>query len=377
MNESIEQEDTKYTNAELISKLKAVAEVTQSPLTKEKFSNFDAAPPVEVVVDRFGSWNDALELAGLEPVGGGQWNKEEIIDCIREMSDEETAPSTTMLAEDSDAPAISTVQNYFDDWESAVRAAGLEPRRMQYDRDRIIEQINRFADGMIPPEKEEFTERDITPNTSTINNHFDSWEAALDAAGFVYTDEELIDQVRLVGDGDQPPTQFDFNMHPETVTVQMVKDQVGWLQAINQAGFDIRKLEHGATKDKIINQLQTLAEGEVAPSSTEFSEHPYTFSSVTVRNVFDSWEDAVESAGLVSYVEYTKDELLEFIENLVEVTDEGVEIPSYTEFEEHPETPSAATVGTRFGSWNNAIEELGYTPRSQGSGRRKPRVWET
>lgn len=374
MNKAIESDDAEITNAELISQIKMAADEVEGTLTKDKFSDIDSTPTVDVVTNRFNGWVNALDMAGVESYPEQAWSKEKIASYINSMVDGDTAPTTDMLSEDEDAPSLATVRNYFEDWESAVRAADLEPRLVQYDKEQIIEQIQSFADGMLPPERSEFFERDTTPNPSTVSNHFGSWESALDAAGFVYTDEDLIDQVRLVGEGSTPPTQFEFNMHPETVTVEMVKDQVGWLEAINEAGFDIRELEHGATEGKIINQLQTLAEDGVAPSSTAFSDHPYTFSSVTVRNVFGSWDAAVESAGLVTHVEYTNDELLEFVESLVEVTEDGVEIPSYKQFEEHPDTPSAATVGARFNGWNNAIEELGYTPRSQGSGKRERNV---
>lgn len=85
-------------------------------------------------------------------------------------------------------PSPHTVARLFGSWNAAVEAAGLEVRRPASDvaKARIISAIRRFADEHgRPPTCREWkrSERDH-PSSTTVRDRFGSWSAAIEAAGF-------------------------------------------------------------------------------------------------------------------------------------------------------------------------------------------------
>jgi FAD/FMN-containing dehydrogenase len=139
--------------------------------------------------------------------GRRQYSDGEIIDHIRRLANGDTPPTCVEFDADPAAPAHRTVRKWFGSWNAAVEAAGFEART-QYGRaaqgwsdDEILDHIRRLADGDTPPTGVEFDADDDAPARRTATNHFGSWNAAVEAAGFEpraprghrYDADELLD----------------------------------------------------------------------------------------------------------------------------------------------------------------------------------------
>lgn len=145
------------------------------------------------------------------------------------------------------------------------------------------------------------------------------------------------------------------------------------------------------TKERIVAALQADARLRGRPPySSDWSratdEHPER---TTVRRAFGGWREALVAAGIAGDPPWTGDEILDRIVEWAEIygappslsdwNPQLAEHHGYHEIAAHwraeaPYWPRSDTVAWRFGRWNIAIEQAGYTPmqrgvkRSSGSG---------
>lgn len=87
---------------------------------------------------RFGSWNAAIERAGLEPRTDfvnrdkRRWSRADIEAAFRQWAEVHggVAPGTADSSGDPALPGMSTVYKIYGSWNEAVAAAGLDARRV-------------------------------------------------------------------------------------------------------------------------------------------------------------------------------------------------------------------------------------------------------
>lgn len=220
-----------------------------------------------------------------------------------------------------------------------------------YTRQEILNQIRSLADGNKPPTKKEFKNCPHTASFSPVRRLFDTWNGALEAAGYSPRNErpskqEVIKQIDSLADGDKPPTTMEFNNCPETVSLTPVKRLFDtWNGALEAAGYSPRLEKR--SKEKVINQIDFLADGNKPPSLKEFINSPETMSFGPVERLFDTWNEAVEAAGYSPQRRYLdKQELLAALQRAADAGDVdqikmgAVSSGSY---------PSRATYRRRFG----------------------------
>jgi hypothetical protein len=81
-------------------------------------------------VNRFGSWNNAIERAGFSPFTGTTedlFSREELVDELQRLAEEVDRPPTTQQMNEQGRYSVSPYQNVFGSWIDALRAAGFEP----------------------------------------------------------------------------------------------------------------------------------------------------------------------------------------------------------------------------------------------------------
>jgi hypothetical protein len=128
----------KYSNGKLIRLLKEFADKVGRSPTKRMVRDSDEMPHHETYIDRFGSWNDALDEAGLEPnqqYGSAQlYSESELIDSLKELNEEvEGAPTTEDCQKFDITPSPQTYQRRFGGWESALAEADIELERRYHE----------------------------------------------------------------------------------------------------------------------------------------------------------------------------------------------------------------------------------------------------
>ena len=108
--------------ADLLAELDRMATAEgESPTFQEMET--DGAYSPRTYVDRFGSWNDALDAAGLEPRGSGRVSDAELLTELRRLRDElGTQPVADDIRERGEY-SLATYQRRFGSWSNAKDAA--------------------------------------------------------------------------------------------------------------------------------------------------------------------------------------------------------------------------------------------------------------
>ncbi|MFQ3293030.1 MAG: hypothetical protein ACI8VE_000084 [Natrialbaceae archaeon] len=229
----------------LLATLDALAaELGRAPTPAEIDANDDHS--MAAYREAFGSWGEALAVAGLEPAAGRRIPDEALLAELRRLARElEKTPSEEDMRHHGNH-SINTYKHRFGSWNEAIAAADLAPNpdRTERSREALLGDIKRAADDLgRPPTRREmsaYTEFDPI----TYRNRFGSWNQALEAAG-----------------------------------------------------LDSRPAQERVSDDELLTELQRLADELEKPPTTTDMEQKGEFSPGTYYKRFDSWNDALEAAG--------------------------------------------------------------------------------
>jgi hypothetical protein len=120
-----------YTNEQLLAILRHLAaELGRPPTDRELRARRDLPPPT-AYRKHFGSWNAALEAAGLETRRRRpDYGDEQLLEALRGLAAELGRPPTRReMSARRDLPSHMAYVNRFGRWSDALEAAGLEPDR--------------------------------------------------------------------------------------------------------------------------------------------------------------------------------------------------------------------------------------------------------
>jgi 5-methylcytosine-specific restriction endonuclease McrA len=151
----------------------------------------DGGYSAERYYDEFGSWSEALEIAGYDPdtTVNGKVTKEKLIADIQRVADEiGRSPSSSEYANNGEH-SNSPVFRIFDSWEDALEAADLECLNFKKvaqitDKQELIDALREDVQrlGHVPT-RDELNEKGTYTDTTYLN-HFGSYNTALKKAGF-------------------------------------------------------------------------------------------------------------------------------------------------------------------------------------------------
>ena len=177
-------DDLQYPTDEMvIDELQRVADKLGEAPTQIEMNDFGSYSH-KLYVRRFGSWNEALDKAGLEPNMERNISDEDLINEIQRLADELDRPPKLEDMDVLGTYGILTYQRRFGSWNEALDEAGLEPNmEMNISDEDLINEIQRLADelGKTPTE----SDMDVlgTYGITTYYRRFGSWNEALDEAG--------------------------------------------------------------------------------------------------------------------------------------------------------------------------------------------------
>lgn len=147
---------------------------------------FPRWPPSSMAGLLFGGHNRMLAAAGVG-VNHPSWTDEEILAALRAYVERfGRVPAKHQLDWPPDGfPSARTVRRHFGTFTAGIRAAGLEPARKLWSRDQIVAAIQEFEREVgRPPRCADWSRAaEEWPSMATVYNRFDSWAAALEAAG--------------------------------------------------------------------------------------------------------------------------------------------------------------------------------------------------
>lgn len=197
---------------------------------------------------------------------------------------------------------------------------------------------------------------------TTITRRFDSWQDAVDQAGFephaaeteIPTDELLAELRRLADDHDQRPTVELMNDEGQYWVSTYRRRFGSWANALTEAGFepaDARTTKQISEAD-LLAELERMATAEGATPTFQDMERDGAYSPRTYVDRFGSWNEALEAAGL-NPRESGRVSEAELLAELRRLRDELGTQPVADDVRERGEY-SLATYQRRFGSWSAA-----------------------
>jgi len=141
----------------------------------------------ETYVERFGSWESALEAAELDPDDmGSKYTDYELLDELHRLEEKLGRSPTRYDLDEHGQYSYKTYQNRFGSWNDAKTEAMLETDKISEDKlIRELRRLSREIDG-IPNQKdmEEHGEHGYV----TYYRRFGSWMEALEEAGLLEDD---------------------------------------------------------------------------------------------------------------------------------------------------------------------------------------------
>jgi len=180
-----------YTDERLIEILRNLAAELGRPPTGKEMLARPGLPSPSTYVCRFGSWSKAKAAAGLDPRRRRRpqiYTDEQLLDILRDLAAELNRPPTQLeLAACRDVPSPAAYYSHFGSWNAALEAAGLEARHQHtpaYDDEQLLAILRDLAAELnkTPTCRDLAIRRDL-PASSVYDRHFGSWNRALEMVG--------------------------------------------------------------------------------------------------------------------------------------------------------------------------------------------------
>ena len=349
-----------YSDEELLADIRAVADaVERSPSLQDYRDHGEYS--VTTIYRRFGSWQDAVARAGFEPRDPEtEIPTEDLIDALQELADEFGESPTTLQMNEHGRYWSRVYRDRFGSWGEALDAAGLDPidhnagRRIS-DAD-LLDELERLADEVDGTPTSTQMKRRGAYDPETYRRHFGSWDAALGeigreslSTGDRVSDDELRGDLQRLGEElDRRPTADDVIDHGEYGLATYQRRFGSWRAALEAAGFD-PDADRPSDDDLLAELHRLYRELEKVPSILDVEdESPH--SPTTYQNRFGSWSEALEAAGFDPDRGPTDEELLAELRRLRDELDKA---PSMQDMTDHG-AYGCTTYARRFGSWSEA-----------------------
>ncbi|OFX15684.1 MAG: hypothetical protein A2Z18_03525 [Armatimonadetes bacterium RBG_16_58_9] len=230
----------------------------------------------------------------------------------------------------------------------------------------------------------DFTKHSGIP-ASIVRRRFGSWRVLLERAGledmysaeaggaplatrFVYSDEELLEEVRRVAELAGKPVllQKDFREYSRIAPGIFRQRFGGWRAVLEQAGVGHAYSGGQGVRysDKeLLEEVRRVAElaGKTVLTQENFQDQS-RISLATLSRRFGSWRAVLEQAGVghaysgATAARYSDEELLEEVRRAVELA--GKPVLMQQEFQKYSEV-SHGTLTYRFGKWRAVLERAG------------------
>ncbi|WP_188884429.1 homing endonuclease associated repeat-containing protein [Halarchaeum grantii] len=235
----------KISEEELINELKRLARNHSCPPTLQELREHGKYSAT-TYYNRFGSWKEALAEAGFSPRDPQtEASEEELIQSLVDLADRlEETPTVDQMDEEGDY-WTSTYRNHFGSWDVALEKAGLERTEDKISKEELISELKRLGEELSSQPSREQMSNLGKYSESTYRRQFGSWTAALQAAGFderpsvggsrIPDDKLLSDLQDLAEKLDKKPTMDDMNEHGPHSPNTYVQRFGSWSAAIEIA----------------------------------------------------------------------------------------------------------------------------------------------
>jgi hypothetical protein len=266
------------------------------------------------VINRFGSWSDALEEADIDDdrdyPGQQKYSDEDMLEMIQDCKDKHGESSPKTFNKDDEFCSVSAVMRRFGGWSNAKEEANVEDeydgnggRHKQYTDSQLLSHLReaKRRNGKVTPEVLHGESDLCAP--SVIIERFGSWSSAKQDAGLTedrrtfnrrpqkYSDEDYKELLRECEEKYGKVTQRLFSQDDDFPSTGAVRKRFGsWSDAKKAAGVDMDTTKY--SRSDIINMLQTCYERYGKITANVFASDDDFCSPETVQREFGSWTNA-------------------------------------------------------------------------------------
>ena len=287
-------------------------------------------PPINQFLKMFGSWNSALENAGLKINRVGRYDDNNLLRKLVEIKTKKNRnPKLDDLKYFNNAPSSEVYFRRFGSWNNALRLAGLKINvRKDYKKEELLKLLRDKAKELgRSPKIKDLGSKNNMPDKDPYERCFGSFNKALQAAGLEvkyvfrkWTKEETIKWLRYkYRELGRTPGIRDFDKDPRTPAKNLVRKLFGnWTNALREADIPVRRFH---SEKELINILQRLylklnrtpAREELKhPSLTPFVEKFGSYTAACLRaglvpndgrnnNIWKGWQKHCEEMARVIY----------------------------------------------------------------------------
>ncbi len=247
-------------------------------------------------VNRFGSWNSALEEAGLEPLH--QVNNKCEIECDWCGEQMKRKPSAT-------EGHNFCCSNCLNQWRSEITT-----EQNTIGREELLNEIAQLKENHGRPPSSSDMKQMGEFSVGAFQRTFGSWSNALEQAGFEdvsrdrmrnhgINEGDLIDELkRVANEVDRIPTRNDMTCNGEYSASPYVRTFGTWIDALEAAGFDISdRTPDRISENQLIEELKRLGKELGQTPRTRDMIEKGQFSINPYERAFGSWTNALHEAG--------------------------------------------------------------------------------
>ncbi|MBI2557982.1 hypothetical protein HYW20_01560 [Candidatus Woesearchaeota archaeon] len=243
----------KHTKEELIRIIQDYSKaIERTPKMKEVACDRNL-PPINRFIKIFGSWNSTLENAGLKINAIGKYDNnyllKKLVDIKRKV---QRNPKLEDLKYFEDSPSSFVYFRRFGSWNNALRLAGLKINvRKDYKKEELLKLLKDKAKELgRSPKIEDLGPKNSMPDKDPYERCFGGFNKALEAAGLEvmyvfrkWTKEEVIKWLKYKYEElGRTPGIRDFDNDSRTPAKNVVRKLFGnWTNALREANIPVRR----------------------------------------------------------------------------------------------------------------------------------------
>jgi DNA-binding protein H-NS len=194
--------------------------------------------------NKFGSWNEALRDADFEPnKTSREISREALIEELLRLAEKlEKSPGKREMDEVGKY-SYTAYRNEFGTWNEALLEAGLEPNTKEIPREDLLQALEDLAENLERIPRANDMRHKGRHSPTAYRNEFGGWNDALRAAGFRLNLEYDIDDMKLLAEIDRladevPPTSEEMREKGDYCISTYVRAFGSWNNALREAGYE-------------------------------------------------------------------------------------------------------------------------------------------
>jgi len=300
-----------YTDDEIIASLRRCLE-EQNAVSAKAYQKGGYKPGRTTIANHFGSWNNALIAAGIPPHDPNekQFTDEDIFEQLRACYDEnEQHLSMDKYIESKRIPTAHTIIKYFGSWNNAVEQAGITPNESHiktFSKEDILRRLrelyienNYYLSVLTYTQIKNANDAGI----QVIKKQFKTWNNALIEAGLPinahvdtrYTEQELLQALVDVYAQYGHITRELYLEKQHAPHLHTIIYYFGtWEDALRRADIHPERDRRQYTRDDMLQSIAACITEHQSTSITTYTDGGYVPTYSTIQREFGSWKEAVQ-----------------------------------------------------------------------------------